>query len=64
MIIITVVYAFVEPYWIQHNDFSFFDKDIPEAFDGKRIVFIADIHRGPFFSQKRLRGLVYIIIFY
>ncbi len=59
--IVTSVYAFVEPYLIKYEKFSFFDKDIPAAFDGKRIVFIADIHRSHFFSQNRLKKLISMV---
>jgi len=32
--------------------------DIPPEFEGARIVFVADIHGGPYFSRERLRSLV------
>lgn len=31
--------------------------NLPEAFDGLRVVFVADIHSGPNFSQKRIARL-------
>jgi hypothetical protein len=32
--------------------------DIPEEFDGTRVVFLADIHTGPFFSREKTAELV------
>jgi len=32
--------------------------DVPEEFDGARVVFLADIHTGPFFSRERTAELV------
>jgi predicted MPP superfamily phosphohydrolase len=32
--------------------------DTPPAFDGLRIVFVSDIHRGPFYSETMVRQLV------
>lgn len=31
---------------------------LPEAFDGTRVVFAADIHAGPYMSRARIRSLV------
>lgn len=32
--------------------------DVPESFDGTRIIFLSDIHHGKCFSTEKLRGLV------
>jgi hypothetical protein len=32
--------------------------DIPEEFDGARVVFLADVHTGPFFSREKTADLV------
>lgn len=53
-----LAYTFVEPYWLKIRKISILDPDIPGSFDGKRIVFLADIHHGPFFSIDRVRRLV------
>lgn len=53
-----LIYSFIEPYWLQINTYKISSKDIPAAFNGTRIVFISDIHHGPFFSRERLRNLV------
>jgi len=33
---------------------DFESKDLPEAFDSLKVVFVSDIHHGPFFSRDRL----------
>jgi uncharacterized protein len=38
--------------------YKFINKDVPEEFEGTRIVFLADIHHGKCFSTEKLRGLV------
>ena len=48
--IFLVSYSFVEPYLIETKDITIASTQIPPEFDGKRIVFITDIHYGPFFS--------------
>jgi hypothetical protein len=40
--------------------YNFRCKDVPEAFDGTRIVFLADIHHGKCFSTEKLRALIEI----
>ncbi len=50
-------YGYAETYWIQIKEYSFASPDLPREFDGTRVVFVADIHRGPFFSEDRVRSL-------
>lgn len=38
--------------------YKFRCKDVPEEFEGVRIVFLSDIHHGRCFSTEKLRGLV------
>ena len=52
------LYTFVEPYWISIRELSFIDSDVPAAFEGTSIVFVSDIHHGPFFSLRRVKRLV------
>lgn len=40
------------------KELLFYDPDLPEAFDGFRIVFLTDIHYNLYFSGKCLRRLV------
>lgn len=32
--------------------------DVPSAFHGTRVVFVSDIHHGPYFSRDRVKNLV------
>lgn len=38
--------------------YCFRSKDVPEAFEGTRIVFLSDIHHGRSFTTDKLRALV------
>ncbi len=55
-----MVYSLIEPYWIQTEEIKIESNQIPAQFDGKKIVFISDVHLGswPFFDQKRTEDLV------
>lgn len=55
---IALIYSLIEPYWLQIKDVTILSKDIPTSFDSLKIVFIADIHHGPFFSRDRVKNLV------
>lgn len=57
-LMICLAYSFIEPYLIEEKTTVFHDSDIPQNFVGKRIVFIADIHHGEFFSQERVANVV------
>lgn len=52
------VYVFVEPFLLQTIHLEITHPDIPDSFDGFSMVFLTDIHHGPFFSQKRVVRLV------
>lgn len=54
----TFIYTFLEPFWLETKTIRIADNDIPAVFDQVRIVFLTDIHHGPFFSKSRLRRLV------
>ena len=56
--LLLLLYAYLETYLVKINRTTFADADIPEPFSGKKIVFVADIHHGPFYSRSRLRSLV------
>lgn len=56
--IIFLSYAYLESRWIKTKTIDIQSNDIPAEFDGKRIVFITDIHHGPFLSRKRVQKLV------
>ena len=53
-----VAYMFIEPYWIETKEVTIESDQIPTQFDGKKIVFISDIHHGPFFDKNRVDNLV------
>jgi len=52
------VYVFLEPFFLQEKYIVFPHSNIPPQFRGTRIVFLTDIHHGPFFSKERLGRLV------
>ena len=57
--VISLAYAFfIEPYLIEVKEVSLVSPDIPHSFDGKRIVFVSDIHNGAYFSRERVADLV------
>jgi predicted MPP superfamily phosphohydrolase len=51
-------YSFIEPYLIETKEITIESDQIPAEFDGKRIVFLTDIHYGPLFNKERLNSLV------
>jgi hypothetical protein len=53
-----LLYALIEPYCIQTVVYNEVNPNFPVEFEGKKIVFIADIHHKYFFSVKRVRALV------
>jgi predicted MPP superfamily phosphohydrolase len=57
-IILLGVYTLLEPFWVQLVQLEISHPDIPEAFHDFTIVFLSDIHCGPYFSQKRVAGIV------
>ena len=62
IIIITAVvllaYASLETRWVKITHVSLESPDIPRVFDGKRIVFVSDIHHGEALSIERVQKLV------
>lgn len=57
-LILLLLYTFIEPYWLELKETTIINKDLPAPFENTKIVFISDIHHGPFFSRKRVRNLV------
>lgn len=53
-----LLYCHSESRWIKTENIEIISADVPEDFEGKRIVFITDIHHGPFLSIDRIRNLV------
>ncbi len=55
---ICIIYSAIEPYLTETKQYTIYDSDIPESFNGKKAVFISDLHCGPFFSTTRVRSVV------
>jgi len=51
-------YGYAETYWLQIKEYTFASPDVPDAFDGTRVILLTDIHRGGSFSQERVRQMV------
>lgn len=53
-----IVYCHLETRWIKTKRIDLISSNIPQSFVGKKIVFITDIHHGPFLSIERIKNLV------
>jgi uncharacterized protein len=53
-----LVWVFVEPRVVTVAEYRITSADLPAAFDGTRVVFLTDIHHGPFLSRGSVRTLV------
>ena len=58
ILFIVVLWSLTEPYLIQVDNITVADKGIPKSFNGKRIVYISDMHCGWTFSTDRVESLV------
>jgi uncharacterized protein len=58
LIIAIGIYSFVEPYWLEIRTYIIVNKDIPLPFDYTKIIFLSDIHHGPYFDISRVRNVV------
>lgn len=58
LVTILLAYMLIEPYWIETKEITIESDQIPAQFDGKKIIFLTDIHAGPDFSQERIDSLV------
>jgi uncharacterized protein len=57
-LLIFFLYCYLETRWIKTVELEIQSTDIPKSFDGKRIVFISDIHHGPYLSIERIKNMV------
>lgn len=59
MVLLTV-YSLIEPYNIETKEIVIESDQIPDEFDGTRIIFLSDLHQSswPFFDGKRTGELV------
>lgn len=55
---ICLIYGYLEARNIKLKELTFRSKDIPNAFVGKRIIFVSDIHSGKYFTGKDVARLV------
>jgi uncharacterized protein len=58
IVIILGLYTIIEPYWLMDKTYVIVNPDIPEKFHNTKIIFLSDIHHGPYFSISRVRNLV------
>jgi predicted MPP superfamily phosphohydrolase len=58
VIIILAVYSLMEPYLTEDKVITVVNRDLPQQFADTKLILIADIHHGPFFTLSRLRKLV------
>ena len=56
--LLLLAYTFIEPYWLDIKTTHINSRDIPENFNGTKIIFVSDIHHGPYFSKDRVKKLV------
>ena len=52
------LYPFIEPYWLEDKTYVVVNKDIPQKFHNSKVMFITDIHHGPYLDISRVRNLV------
>ena len=57
-ILVFLMYCFFESRWIKITEIEINSADVPDSFSGTKIVFISDIHLGPYLSSRRLSGIV------
>ncbi|MBN1604778.1 MAG: metallophosphoesterase [Chitinispirillaceae bacterium] len=57
-LMILLAYMLIEPYWVQKKYYLIESDEIPQVFDGTKIVFLTDIHHGKFYSKARVRKVV------
>jgi predicted MPP superfamily phosphohydrolase len=52
------LYAYIEARRIILKEMTFSSSNVPDAFDGKKIIFISDIHVDKFFTRRNIADLV------
>lgn len=61
MLIVLLAYPFVEPYMLETETVSLTSASLPRDIGQLRLVYLSDIHAGPYFSQSRVNDLVHTI---
>ncbi|MGE5403774.1 MAG: metallophosphoesterase [Candidatus Saccharibacteria bacterium] len=59
LLLLLASYSVIGPYLLEIKNYTITSEQVPPAFDGFKIVFLSDIHRGPYFSENRVAKLVY-----
>ena len=58
LIVLLLAIGYYNAHQVKINEVEIKSPDVPPAFDGIKIVFIADIHFGPFLSTPQLAEIV------
>ena len=58
IITLLLFYSYLESRWLKVTEHVITSRDVPVSFNGTRIVFVSDIHHGPYFSRSRVAGMV------
>lgn len=58
LLLLLLVYPFAEPFMLETESVSLSSADLPQDIGQLRLVYLSDIHAGPFFSQSRVNSLV------
>ncbi|MFB6319581.1 metallophosphoesterase [Saccharicrinis sp. FJH54] len=51
-------YAHLEIYRIKTKHITVYSEHLPGTFENKKLIFISDVHLGPYMSQKRVKKIV------
>lgn len=57
-LLLLLVYPFAEPFMLETESVSLSSDDLPQDVGQLRLVYLTDIHAGPFFSQSRVNSLI------
>lgn len=58
LILVSLLYSFVEPYLIEEKVIIIEDSDVPDNFVDKKIIFVSDFHLDKFSSSERVADIV------
>ncbi len=56
--VVFLAYSYAETYRVEVKEYTYAGPDVPDVFDGTRVVLLTDIHRSFFFSQGRIGHVV------
>lgn len=58
LLLVLLAYPFAEPFMLETESVSLSSADLPQDIGQLRLVYLTDIHAGPFFSQSRVDDLI------